>query len=66
MKVQKLTIDIDAKGALTIKAEGFEGKKCLSATDTIEKKLGILMERKMTDSGSVARLDNTVEKKLQH
>lgn len=48
MKVQKLTIDIDAKGALTIKAEGFEGKKCMAVTDELEKKLGKIIDRQMT------------------
>lgn len=47
MKIEKLIIEIDTKGAISIKAEGFEGKKCLSVTEDLEKKLGTVITKKL-------------------
>ena len=61
MKIEKLIIEIDTKGAISIKAEGFEGKKCLSVTEDLEKKLGTVITKKITKNTNniITKIDNS-------
>ena len=59
MKKQILTIDIDKLGNITIDVEGFEGKKCLDITKSIEEKLGDdinrTMKKEIKNNGFISR-----------
>ena len=61
MKIEKLIIEIDTKGAISIKAEGFEGKKCLYVTEDLEKKLGTVITKKITKNTNniITKIDNS-------
>ncbi len=61
--MKQIQITIDADGDVEIKAEGFSGKTCKTATAFIEKALGSIAGRTLTSAYYQNKTENQLQQK---
>ncbi len=61
--MRQIRITIDVNGAVEIKAEGFAGKACKTATAFIEKALGSVAGRTLTSAYYQNKTENLLQQK---